>query len=66
MLEGYKDVLTAAQVQEILGISKVTLYRLLNTGAIKSIRIGRVFKIPKIYLIDYILKCPQGCGVQID
>jgi excisionase family DNA binding protein len=55
MLEEYRDVLTAGQVQEVLGISKMTLYRLLNDGEIKSIRIGRIFKIPKVYLIEYIL-----------
>lgn len=60
MFEEYKDVMTAGQVQEVLGISKGTLYRLLNKGEIKSIRIGRVFKIPKVYLIDFILKCPKS------
>ena len=59
MLEEYKDVMTAGQVQEVLGIGKATLYKLLNTGEIKSIRIGRVFKVPKVYLIDYILKSPK-------
>lgn len=38
-------VLTAAEVMDILGVGKNTVYRLLNTGKIKGVRIGRSWRI---------------------
>ena len=34
-------VLTAAEAMDILGVGKNVMYRLLNTGAIKAVRVGR-------------------------
>ena len=50
----YSDVLTTKDVQTILGISNKTILKLLHSGKIKSIRIGRTFRIPKIYLLQYL------------
>lgn len=50
----YPDIVTPEQVMKMLGIGKNTVYHLLNSGEIKSIRIGNRHKIPKIYVIDYI------------
>ena len=55
MLKNYKDILTVKELCEILGIGKNTAYRLLKSGEIKSIRIGKVYKIPKESLIKYII-----------
>lgn len=38
-------VLTAREAMEILGVGKNTMYRLLNSGTLKAIRIGRSWKI---------------------
>ena len=54
MFDEYPDVMSAHDVQKILGIGKSTLYELLSTDRIKHFRIGNVYKIPKVYLIDYI------------
>lgn len=43
----YLDILSVNQLCEILGIGKNTAYRLLQNGKIKSIRIGKIYKIPK-------------------
>lgn len=55
--EGYKDflderkmeqlpmVLTPAEAMEILGVGKNTMYRLLNSGELPAIRIGRSWRI---------------------
>ena len=50
----YPDILNTNDVRDILDIGKDTMYRLLETGEIKSIRIGRVYKIPKKCLEEYI------------
>lgn len=56
MLSHYPDVMSIQQVQDALGVGRTTVYRLVRTGTIRSIRIGRVYRVPKKYLMDYILK----------
>lgn len=56
MFENYPDIVSVKQLQTMLGIGKSTAYVLLTSGQIKSIRIGRVYKIPKINVINYINK----------
>ena len=53
-LKEYPDVLTTKDLQSILGISGKTVFRLLHSGQIKSIKVGRSFRIPKIYLLQYL------------
>lgn len=54
MFSKYPDVLTVDNLAEALGIGKNTAYELVRTRQIASIRIGRKYCIPKVYLIDYI------------
>ncbi len=56
MLKNYKDILSVDDLCEILSIGKNTAYRLLKSGEIKAIRIGKVYKIPKESLINYLKK----------
>ena len=56
MFNSYPDVLSVKQLCEVLDIGKNTAYRLLQSGEIKSIKIGKVYKIPKKYLKQYISK----------
>ena len=50
----YPDLLSTDQLQEILNIGKNTVYNLLKKGSIKSIKVGRNYKIPKPYIFDFI------------
>lgn len=54
MFNSYPDILSVKQLCEILDIGKNTAYRLLQSGAIKSIKIGKVYKIPKKEILKYI------------
>ena len=38
-------VLTAVEAMDVLGVGKNTMYRLLNSGQLRGIRIGRSWKI---------------------
>ena len=53
-LKDYPDVLNIEQLSEVLGISTKTGYRLLREGTINSIRVGRTYRIPKVYLLSYL------------
>lgn len=54
MFRGYPDALTPEQVRQMLGVGQRTAYRLLRTGAIPSVRMGRIYRIPKTAVIDYL------------
>ena len=53
LFKNYPDVVNVAQLQQMLGIGKNTAYTLLKDKKIKSIKIGRVHKIPKINVINF-------------
>ena len=52
----FSDILTVKELMDYLAVGKNTAYELLKTKKIKSIRIGRVYKIPKSEVQEYILK----------
>ena len=54
MFENFKDVLTVDEVCSALSIGKNSLYKLLRSGSIGCIRIGKKYLIPKEYLMDFI------------
>ena len=50
----FSDILTVKELMDYLAIGKNTAYDLLKSNKIKSIRIGRVYKIPKTEVQEYI------------
>jgi len=54
MLSNYKDVLTVSELAQVLRIGKNAAYDLVNQRIIASIKIGRMHRIPKIFVIDYL------------
>lgn len=57
MFENYPDVVDVDDLCKMLGgISRKLAYRLLIDQEIRSVRIGRSYKIPKIYVIEYLTR----------
>ena len=54
VLQDYPDILDVNQVSTILGVSTKTVYRLLDEGSLASLKVGRAFKIPKLYVLQYV------------
>ena len=54
MFENYDDVLTGEEACEALKIGYNAMYELLNAGKLKGYRNGRVWRIPKASLVEYI------------
>ena len=54
MLNKYNDILTVEELCQVLRIGKNTAYKLLKSGEIKSIKIGKVYKIPKKSVRKYL------------
>lgn len=55
MLDEYEDILTADEACEALRMGHNALYALLNSGQLKGYRNGRVWRIPKVAVQEYIL-----------
>ncbi len=55
MLEQYQDIMTTFDAAEVLCIGKNRVYKLLGTGQLKGFRIGKVWKIPKEAVKEYII-----------
>ena len=54
MFRDYPDVVNVIQFQKMLGIGKNTAYILLKNNAVKSVRVGRIHRIPKANIIKYL------------
>lgn len=60
MLEEYELILTPEEVSEILRVGPNKIYELLRKNEIRAFREGRIWKIPKTSLIEYIMKRTTG------
>jgi len=52
----YDDMVTIDELCEMLAVGRNTAYSLLKEGAIKAFKIGRVWKIPREAVSEYVLK----------
>lgn len=56
ILSDYPDVLLPEDLMMILKIGKNTTYKILKERNIKSIKVGKNYKIPKPFMIEYLLR----------
>lgn len=56
MFAEYPDIVTVAQLQEMLHISRQLSYELINSGQIRAFKVGNSYRIPKIDVIDFVMK----------
>ena len=50
----YADIVSVKEMQQMLNIGKNKALELLSNGKIEYIRIGRIYKIPKNSIIDFL------------
>ena len=53
-LQDYPLVMTPAEAAHALGIGRNSIYTLLRSGQLNSIRIGKIIKIPRTALDEYL------------
>jgi len=56
----YPDILDVEQMSKLLSVSKKTAYKILKEGAVKSLKVGREYKIPKVNIIRYLRITSEG------
>lgn len=54
MFTSYPDLVDITQLKEMLGIGITLAYRLVRNKTIKSLKVGRQYKIPKRNVIAYL------------
>lgn len=55
MFADYPDVVDVSRVRSMLGnIGKQTAYELVRKGTIKAIKVGKLYRIPKINVIAFL------------
>lgn len=55
------DVLTPDEVKDYLKIGRNTVYRMLREGEIPSVRIGKLYRVPKMMLAAMLGSQYDGC-----
>lgn len=56
MFNEYSDIVTVDDLCKMLSIGKNSAYTLLNTGALKAFRYGRVWERSKKAVIDFVFE----------
>ncbi|GAB3176335.1 helix-turn-helix domain-containing protein [Micromonospora sp. NPDC047548] len=46
--------LTVAEVASVMRVSKMTVYRLVHSGELTAVRVGRSFRVPEHAVHDYL------------
>ena len=57
IFSNYPDVVSLHDLMKMLNIGRNTAYRLLQNGKLKSIKIGKQYRIPKQFIIEYLESC---------
>ncbi|MDQ1738062.1 MAG: hypothetical protein QOH56_4313, partial [Pseudonocardiales bacterium] len=54
--EGLHEVrfLTVAEVAAVMRVSKMTVYRMVHSGELPAVRVGRSFRVPEKAVQDYL------------
>lgn len=51
---GEIQFLTVAEVASVMRVSKMTVYRLVHSGHLPAVRVGRSFRVPRQAVQDYL------------
>ena len=51
---GEVKLLTVAEVASILRLSKMTVYRMVNSGALPALKVGRSVRVPEHVVHEYL------------
>jgi len=54
MIQQYGDVITVLELAKILRIGRNSAYDLVNSGHVKSVRVGNQIRIPTLSVIEFL------------
>ncbi len=56
------NFLTVAEVAAMMRVSKMTVYRLVHSGELPAVRVGRSFRVPENEVDEYLRKSFYSAG----
>lgn len=56
--EDLPHVMTVEEVSKVLRIGRSNTYALVRSGQIRSVRVGRIYRVPKSAVEDYLKATP--------
>ncbi|MEO8750161.1 helix-turn-helix domain-containing protein [Dermatophilaceae bacterium Sec6.4] len=59
---GEVTFMTVAEVAAIMRVSKMTVYRLVHSGELEAVRVGRSFRVPEAAVSAYLTQSYLGTG----
>ena len=59
---GDRRFLTVAEVAAVMRVSKMTVYRLVHSGEMPAVRVGRSFRVPEKAVDDYLRQSMVDTG----
>ena len=59
-LRDFPEVMSIEQVSQALQVSTKTIYKYINDGQLECLKVGRAYRVPKVYLYAYIFKNTQS------
>ena len=65
LFHNYPDLMSIVDMQKALGIGRTKAYQLINNGEINYLKIGKSIKIPKQFLIDFVLRSCYSTDIVI-
>ena len=54
--------LTVAEVAAVMRVSRMTVYRLVHSGEVPAVRVGRSFRVPERAVHDYLRNAYNDVG----
>ena len=57
--------LTVAEVASVMRVSKMTVYRLVHSGHLPAIRVGRSFRVPEQAVHEYLRESFVGVEIRL-
>ncbi len=54
LLKDYPDIMDVSTLSRALKISEKTAYKLLSSGKITAMKVGRAYRIPKLHVLAYL------------
>ena len=57
---GEVNFMTVAEVAAIMRVSKMTVYRLVHSGELEAVRVGRSFRVPEGAVTEYLSQSYMG------
>lgn len=55
------DVLTVMEAAEVLRVGRSTMYKLVESGEVQHIKIGRKVLIPRLFLQNFVEESSEKC-----